>query len=173
MDLVFVAYIVKVFQLLIVKSQNWCENGSPFNIQCFVAYTIKGLLLLGQFYCSFKTFLVQKCTCCIQPKNLTVCSSPCISWRLHPGLQTNFRAVQEMYICWFVMCRLSREKCRRILHWAVWQHDEPTDLFFRLNTLCKNLSWSNLWSLNVLLPLICFNTFNFQLLQCKKVCTLQ
>ena len=43
----------------------------------------------------------------------------------------------------------------RILHWATWQHDERTDLFFRLNTLCKHLSGSNLWSLNYLLPLIC------------------
>ena len=52
----------------------------------------------------------------------------------------------------------------RILHWAILQHDEPTDLFFRLNTLCTHLSGSNLWNLNVLLPLICFNSFNFQIL---------
>ena len=27
---------------------------------------------------------------------------------------------------------------------AAWQHDEPTDLFFRLNKLCIHLSGSNL-----------------------------
>ena len=41
----------------------------------------------------------------------------------------------------------------RILHWAICDtppHDEPTDLFFRLNTLCTHLSESNLWYLNEL-----------------------
>ena len=47
----------------------------------------------------------------------------------------------------------------------MWQHDKPTDSFFRLNTLCTHLSGSNLWNLNVLLSLICFNSLNFQLLQ--------
>ena len=51
--------------------------------------------------------------------------------------------------------------CRRILHWSIWQHNKPTDLSIRLNTLCTHMSGSNLWNLNGLLPLICFNSFNF------------
>ena len=38
--------------------------------------------------------------------------------------------------------------CKRILHWALWQHDEPTDVFFRLKMLCIPLSGCNLWNLN-------------------------
>ena len=49
----------------------------------------------------------------------------------------------------------------RILLWAIWQHDESTDLFLRLKTICTHLSGSNLWNLKVLLPLICLNSFNF------------
>ena len=39
--------------------------------------------------------------------------------------------------------------------------------------LCTHLSGSNLWNLNVLFPLICFNSLNFQLLQWTQFCTLQ
>ena len=40
-------------------------------------------------------------------------------------------------VCIFVgsSCAVYREKCRRILLWAIWQHNEPTDLFIRLNAL--------------------------------------
>ena len=81
-------------------------------------------------------------------------------------------------------CAVYLEKCRRILRWAIWQHDEPTNLFFRLNTLCTYLSGSNLWYLKEL-PLcwvICkivilysaLRILHFRyLLQCTKFCTLQ
>ena len=73
----------------------------------------------------------------------------------------------KMHICWFVMCRLSRnvQKNPALSYMAT---EEPTDLCFRLYTLCTHLNGSNLWNLNVLLPLICFNSLDFQLVQCTK-----
>ena len=70
------------------------------------------------------------------------------------------------HLCTSLACLEHFVHCRRILHWAIWQHAETTDLFFRLKKLCPHLSGSNLWNLIVLLPLICFNSFNFQLLKC-------
>ena len=59
-------------------------------------------------------------------------------------------------ICWFVMCRLSRKVQKNPA-----LSDMATDLFFRLNTLCTHMFGSNLWNLNVLLPLI-FNYCSVQ-----------